>query len=44
MIIDEIYQKIAQSISDAIESKWSVASVTVELEEDAGEFECNRSF
>jgi hypothetical protein len=40
MTIDDIYLKIARNISDAIENQWSVAIVTFELEEDAGEFEC----
>ena len=40
MSIDEIYQKIAHSIIDAIETQWSVAIITCELAEDAGAFKC----
>ena len=40
MNIDEIYLKIVHNISDAIETQWSVAIITCELAEDAGEFEC----
>jgi hypothetical protein len=38
--IDEIYLRIAQNISDAIDQSWSVAIVQFEYEEDAGEFDC----
>ncbi len=40
MSIDEIYIIIASNISDAIDDHWSIAVVTFDFEEDAGEFEC----
>lgn len=39
MTIDEIYLKIAQDIYDAIEGEWSLARLTFEYDEGAGEFE-----
>lgn len=40
MTVDDIYLEIANSIIDAIETQWSVAIITCELAEDAGEFNC----
>ena len=40
MTADDIYLEIAHSITDAIETQWSVAIITCELAENAGAFKC----